>query len=149
MAKESPFTSEVVADMVEQYSAVRGDSYEMRDAVVQALAKQYKLTDRQIRGRLAREVMEDGEKLYIGKATVSKVTGETPAKKDEVAGELVALIEANVPYAEKQPRLSVGNIAKANKTDINGIMRAFKVVLARLNPEVETEADASNIGEAS
>lgn len=83
---------------------------EVRDAQVDEICDKLGKGVRSVRSKLGREG------LYVKKATVSKVTGAAPAKKDILAENLAALLvnaEGKTVNAE--------SVSKMNKTDIQFI----------------------------
>lgn len=109
MAKTVNYTPEMTKDIVDAYSAVRDEDEETRDAMVEELAAKYGKMVRSIRAKLSREG------VYVSKKVVSKVTGEDPAKKEELAKRLVEVSGLNLVSAEK-----------LNKTDLVALIRAFE-----------------------
>jgi hypothetical protein len=110
MAKTENFTAEMTAEMLADYMAVRSEDYDTRKAIVAELAARFDKKDRQIISKLSRmTVPGTDEQLYVRKEITSKVTGETPAKKIELAEKLVAMTD---------PKINAENVAKMNKTDI-------------------------------
>jgi len=109
MAKTVNYTPEMTKDIVDAYSAVRDEDEETRDAMVEELAAKYGKMVRSIRAKLSREG------VYVSKKVVSKVTGEDPAKKEELAKRLVEVSGLNLVWAEK-----------LNKTDLVALIRAFE-----------------------
>lgn len=111
MAKAPNYTEEQTQLMVGMYVGVRDESQERRDEVVEELAAMFNKSPRSIRAKLSRE------DVYVAKAVVSKVTGEAPAKKIELAARLREVSGANI---------NVDNVAKMNKVDISRLIEAFE-----------------------
>ena len=110
MAKTVNYTDEMTNTAVEMYLGVIGESEDVRAAMVKEIAATLGKTERSIRSKLSRE------KVYVPKKVVSKVTGETPAKKVELAATLRTVSGANI---------NVDNVAKMNKVDITRLIKAF------------------------
>lgn len=122
MAKTVNYTPEMTATMVSKYTAVKTEPEAVRDAMVKELAAELNKSERSIRAKLSRE------NVYVAKTVVSKVTGETPAKKIELAARLAEISGANI---------NVDNVAKMNKVDITRLIAAFEA----LQPEAEEVSD--------
>lgn len=110
MAKTVNYTPEMTARAVEMYEEVINESEDVRAAMVKTIAAELGKTERSVRSKLSRE------KVYVPKKVVSKVTGETPAKKVELAATLRTVSGANI---------NVDNVAKMNKVDITRLIKAF------------------------
>ena len=117
-AKTENYTAEMVATMREQYQAA--ENQEAREAVVESLAAEFGKGKRSIISKMSREG------FYIKKDVKSKVTGEKPAKKEELADTLREVSE-----------LPLVGIEKANKTAIVELIAAF-----RGNSESEGEQES-------
>ena len=114
--------------MVAKYTAVKTEPEAVRDAMVLELATELKKSERSIRAKLSRE------NVYVAKTVVSKVTGETPAKKVELAARLAEVSGANI---------NVDNVAKMNKVDIQRLVEAFEA----LQPEPSAEIVADEMAD--
>ena len=132
MAKAPNYTAEQEATMVEMYTAVRGDSEDRRNEVVEEIAAMFNKSPRSVRAKLSR--MD----LYIPKVAVSKVTGGEAAKKDALAARLVEITGLNLVSAEK-----------LNKTDLVALIAFAKAAVDAANeaaegfdPTEETETEA-------
>ena len=101
MAKTVNYTPEMTAAIVEAYVAVADASEDERNVVVESLAVKYDKSVRSIRAKLSRE------NVYVAKKPVSKVTGDKPAKKEELAAMLATV--TNLPLVSAE---------KLNKTDL-------------------------------
>lgn len=110
MAKTVNYTPEMTARAVEMYEEVINESEDVRAEMVKTIAAELGKTERSVRSKLSRE------KVYVPKKVVSKVTGETPAKKVELAATLRTVSGANI---------NVENVAKMNKVDITRLIKAF------------------------
>ena len=130
MAKTVNYTPEMTATMKSKYIAVAGEPEAVRDAMVKELAAELNKSERSIRAKLSRE------NVYVAKTVVSKVTGETPAKKIELAARLAEISGANI---------NVDNVAKMNKVDITRLIAAFEA----LQPEAEEVSDEPSDENAS
>jgi hypothetical protein len=108
MAKAPNYTAEQEATMVEMYTAVRGDSEDRRNEVVEEIAAMFNKSPRSVRAKLSRM------QIYVAKKPVSKVTDGEPAKKEELAARLVKVSGLNLVSAEK-----------LNKTDLVKLIGAF------------------------
>ena len=141
MAEKAPNYSDAdVAILRERYGAVREESEEVRSNVVNELAAELGKKRGSIIAKLS------NMDIYVAKVKVSKVTGGEAIKKVDLAKRMVELIESQVDYAEKQPRLNFETLAKANKTDLSGIERAFQVMAARIHRlENPVEPDAAEV----
>ena len=111
MPKIVNYTPEMTARAVELYKEVVNESEDVRAQMVTRIALELDKTDRSVRSKLSREG------VYIAKRPVSKVTGESPAKKIKLATDLVHLARVNV-----DPE----NVAKMNKLDIMAFIAAFE-----------------------
>jgi MoxR-like ATPase len=111
MAKTVNYTPEQTARAVEMYMTVVESSEDERAAMVKTIAAELGKNERSIRSKLSRE------KVYVPKKVVSKVTGETPAKKIELAERLRTVSRANI---------NAENVAKMNKVDITRLIEAFE-----------------------
>ena len=110
MPKAVNYTDEMTARAVELYTSVSAGTETERAAMVKTIADELGKTERSVRSKLSRE------KVYIPKKVVSKVTGETPAKKVELAETLRVVSGANI---------NADNVAKMNKVDITRLIQAF------------------------
>jgi len=110
MAKTVNYTDAMTATAIEMYESVSDGTESERDAMVKEIAATLGKNERSIRSKLSRE------NVYIPKKVVSKVTGETPAKKVELAATLRTVSGANI---------NVDNVAKMNKVDITRLIKAF------------------------
>ena len=106
-AKTENYTTEMVQEMSAAYTAA--DTQEARDAVVSEMAEKFGKSRRSIISKMSREG------FYQKKETVSKVTGEKPAKKEDLA---VSLREVS--------GLPLVSAEKLNKTDLLDLIAAFK-----------------------
>ena len=106
--KAANYTPEQVQTMREEYTAA--DSVETRETVVNEIAERFGKSKRSIISKMSREG------FYIKKTAVSKVTGEKPAKKEELAVELRSVSGLPMVSAEK-----------LNKTDIQDLIEHFKM----------------------
>lgn len=135
MAKTVNYTPEQTELMVGMYLGVRDESEARRDEVVNEICDILGKQPRSVRAKLARETV-NGEAVYIAKQVVSKVTGDSPAKKLELAETLRKVSGANI---------NPETVAKANKTDIVRLIEAFNsrdeviAILAADEMEDETE----------
>ena len=111
MPKTVNYTPEQTARAVEMYTSVSEGTESERAAMVKTIAAELGKNERSILSKLSRE------KVYIPKKVVRKVTGETPAKKVELAETLRVVSGANI---------NVDNVAKMNKVDITRLIEAFK-----------------------
>ena len=111
MAKPVNYTTEMTARAVELYTSVADGTETERTAMVEQIADELEKSPRSIRSKLSREG------VYIAKKPVSKVSGEAPAKKIELANRLVAITGANA---------DAENVAKMNKLDIIAFINAFE-----------------------
>jgi len=131
MAKPVNYTDAMTATAVEMYLGVAAGTESERAAMVKEIADTLGKTERSVRSKLSRE------KVYVPKKVVSKVTGETPAKKIELANRLRTVSGANI---------NPENVAKMNKVDITRLIEAFVqrdvFVESLVNPVVEDEAQA-------
>ena len=110
MAKTVNYTPEMTATAVEMYSTVVDGTESERAAMVKEIAATLGKNERSVRSKLSRE------KVYVPKKVVSKVTGESPAKKIKLANLLRTVSGANV---------NAENVAKMNKVDITRLIKAF------------------------
>jgi len=110
MAKPANYTDAMTATAVEMYTSVIDGTEDERAAMVKEIAATLNKNERSVRSKLSRE------KVYVPKKVVSKVTGETPAKKVELAATLRTVSGANI---------NVDNVAKMNKVDITRLIEAF------------------------
>jgi len=128
MAKTVNYTDAMTATAVEMYTAVRDGTEAERDAMVKEIAATLGKNERSVRSKLSRE------NVYVPKKVVSKVTGETPAKKIELANRLRIVSGANI---------NAENVAKMNKVDITRLIEAFVARDVRIdaleNPVVEED----------
>ena len=128
MAKTVNYTDAMTATAVEMYTAVRDGTEAERDAMVKEIAATLGKNERSVRSKLSRE------NVYVPKKVVSKVTGETPAKKIELATRLRTVSGANI---------NPENVAKMNKVDITRLIEAFVARDVRIdaleNPVVEED----------
>ena len=128
MAKTVNYTPEMTATMVERYTAVREADEATRDNVVAELASEFNKSERSVRAKLSRE------NVYVAKTAVSKVTGEAPAKKAELAERLAKVSGANI---------NVENVAKMNKVDIQRLIEAFEALQPEPSDEIVADENAS------
>jgi hypothetical protein len=111
MPKTVNYTPEMTARAVELYTSVADGTETERAEMVKRIANELNKTDRSVRSKLSREG------VYIAKKPVSKVTGEAPAKKIELAERLRVVSGANI---------DTENVAKMNKLDISALIEAFE-----------------------
>jgi len=112
MAKVVNYTPEMTAQILDLYNEVVTRPYDERKARVEEIASQLGKKPRSVVAKLSREG------VYIPQEKVSKVTGEKPATKLELAETLVSMS----PELEK---VNPENVAKMNKTDIQAFLDAF------------------------
>jgi len=110
MPKTVNYTDAMTATAVEMYLGVVNGTEDERAAMVREIAATLGKNERSVRSKLSRE------KVYVPKKVVSKVTGETPAKKVELAAMLRSVSGANI---------NADNVAKMNKVDITRLITAF------------------------
>jgi hypothetical protein len=110
-AKNVNYTDEMVETMRGAYTAAK--STDEREAVVLAMAETFGKTKRSIVSKMSREG------FYVKKEAVSNVTGTKPAKKEDLAAELVEISGLNLVAPEKM-----------NKTDLVVLIDYFKSVKA-------------------
>lgn len=115
------YTNEQVSAMRKEYESAK--TQEAREAVVSALATQFKKSKRSIISKMSREG------FYKPKQTVSKVTGEKPAKKDDLANTL--------RFVSGLPMVSA---EKLNKTDIQDLITHFEKLNGLDSEMVESDA---------
>ena len=108
-AKNVNYTDAMVETMREAYTAAK-DTDE-REAVVLEMAETFGKTKRSIVSKMSREG------FYVKKETVSNVIGSKPAKKEDLAAELVEISGLNLVAPEKM-----------NKTDLVVLIDYFKSV---------------------
>jgi hypothetical protein len=120
MAKPVNYTAAMTLAITEAYTAVASESEEVRNDCVADLAATYGKSVRSIRAKLSRE------NVYVAMKSVSKVTGDAPAKKEVLAATLVEVTGLNLVSAEK-----------LNKTDLVALI-AFATA-ATATEEDETE----------
>lgn len=118
MSKTPNYTEQNEQMMKGMYLGVRDESEERRDEVVAEIAQILGKNDRSVRAKLSR--MD----VYVAKTPKSKVTGDLPAKKLELAEKLAEVSGANI---------NPETVAKANKTDLVRLIEAFQA----LQPEAE------------
>lgn len=107
--KNVNYTPEQVQTMREAYESATDET--SRETVVLALAEQFGKSKRSIVSKMSREG------FYVAKVQVSKVTGEKPAKKEELAVEL-----------RKVSGLPMVSAEKLNKTDLQDLINYFEAV---------------------
>jgi hypothetical protein len=110
MAKTVNYTPEMETVMSRMYNSVREESESCRDDMVKLIAEELQKNERSVRAKLSRM------QIYVPKTAVSKVTGDTPAKKLELATQLVA-----VAGVKADPE----NVAKMNKLEIMAFLTRF------------------------
>lgn len=113
------YTDEQTTELVAAFNAVRDQSREVRDAVVNEFATKWGKTARSIVAKLSRE------KVYVAKVYVTK-TGEAVQKKDEWA-DAIAKVVPTLTEAETE------SLTKANRTALAKIF----AVLANSKPIAE------------
>lgn len=128
VTKAQNYSPEQVQEMREAYT--EATTQETRDAVVLAVAERFGKSKRSIVSKMSREG------FYVAKATVSKVTGEKPAKKDDLAVIL-----------RKVSGLPMVSAEKMNKTDIQDLITHFKEV-NEVPAEFAEEEDAKQTSES-
>lgn len=109
--KVANYTDEQTTELVAAYTAVRGESREVRDALVKDFAEKFGKTVRSITAKLSRE------KVYVAKEYVTK-TGETVQKKDEWA-DAIGKVIPSLTEAELE------SLTKANKTALKKIFETL------------------------
>ena len=109
MAKTPNYTPEQTEIMVGMYTGVANESEARRAEVVDEIAALFSKSPRSVRAKLSREG------VYVAKAVASKVTGEAPAKKDELAARLAEVTGLSLVSAEK-----------LNKTDLVALIAFAK-----------------------
>lgn len=128
-AKKENYTKEQEQFIVATYNPEA--SQEERDAQVEAIVQETGKTLRSVRGKLS------SMKLYVKANPTSKVTGEKPAKKEEIAARLVVV--AGVDGEGKS--LNAESLEKANKTDLQFLVNRFTELQAELD-SMQAELDA-------
>jgi hypothetical protein len=106
--KAANYTDEQVTEMKGAYT--QAESAEGRDAAVIAIAEKFGKSKRSIISKMSREG------FYVKKTVVSTVTGEKPAKKEELAIQLRSVSGLPMVSAEK-----------LNKTDLQDLIQHFKM----------------------
>lgn len=99
------YTHEMVEEMQILYEAE--DTQEGRDAVVEELHKKYGKPVKSIIAKLSKMKNQDGERLYIPKTTVSKITGGKPETKEQLVRRIAKLhnrTEEEMWGLEKAPK---------------------------------------------
>ena len=141
MAKAPNYSPEATELAVGMYLGVRDESEERRNEVVMEIADLLQKDVRSVRAKLSRERMEDGSSVYVPKVKVSKVTGEEPAKKAELAARLISVtgVDANKVDAER--------VAKMNKTDITAFIAAFEALTVAAEDADAESAEAEDYSE--
>lgn len=143
MTKEKAvnYTPEMVSTMYDMYVAVREGNQETRDAGVAEICETVNREKKSVISKLSRMTVAGTDvQLYIPKAKVSTVTGEPAKKKDALGIELADLVNAVIPAeidGNTVARVNAENVAKLNKTDIQGLILFARMVEVR--PVVETE----------
>jgi trehalose/maltose hydrolase-like predicted phosphorylase len=105
------YTDEQTTELVAAYTAVVGESREVRDTVVAEFATKFGKTVRSITAKLSRE------KVYVAKEYVTK-TGETVQKKDEWA-DAIGKVIPSLTESELE------SLTKANKTALKKIFETL------------------------
>lgn len=100
------YTDKQVKTMREAYEKATDET--SRETVVLAMAKKFGKSKRSIVSKMSREG------FYIAKVPVSKVTGEKPAKKEDLAIQL-----------RKVSGLPMVSAEKLNKTDLQDLIGHF------------------------
>jgi len=138
--------------MYDMYIAVRDGDQAARDAGVAEICEAVNHEKKSVISKLSRMTVAGTDiQLYIPKAKVSTVTGETAKKKDALGIELAGLINAVIPAeinGVTVARVNAENLAKANKTDIQGMIIFARMV--SVTPVVETdetEAETAEVDE--
>lgn len=138
-AKTPNYTEAQVERMREVYTPVQGESEETRKAIVAELAVEFGKKPRSVIAKLS------NIGIYVSKTKVSTVTGAEPAKKLAIATELVDLVTENVDFPENVSRPVAETLEKANKTDLSGLMFAFRQLIGPETEETEeTEIPATD-----
>ena len=106
-------------------------SQDERDAQVEAIVEKTGKTLRSVRGKLS------SMNLYVKANPTSKVTGEKPAKKEEIAARLVVV--AGVDGDGKA--LNAESLQKANKTDLQFLVNRLTEMQAEIDA-LQAELDA-------
>ena len=123
MAKAPNYTEAQRDTLVAGYLEVATESEDVRNAYVEEMAAEFGKSARSIRAKLSRE------NVYLAMKPVSEVTGETPAKKAELAEKLVEVSGLALVSAEK-----------LNKTDLVALIAFAKAATATDEEEAdETE----------
>ena len=141
------YTPENVSTMYDMYLAVRDGDQEARDAGVLEICESINKEKKSVISKLSRMTVAGTDtQLYIPKAKVSTVTGEAAKKKDALGIELAGLVNPVIPAeinGNTVARVNAVNLAKLNKTDIQGmIIFARMVSVTPVEPEtVETETE--------
>lgn len=94
MAKETVYTESVVADMVERYTAVRDEKYEVRANVVKELASELGVHEASVRGKLK------FAGVYVSKEA-ENADKETAQTKASIVAALSAVVGKEVKSFEK------------------------------------------------
>lgn len=132
-AKVVNYTAEQEAILKERYKPE--DSQAVRDQVVEELEVILGKKKRSIRSKLT------SMGLYVKAETVSKVTGEAPAKKEELAGKLVQLVGKN----DKGAYMDVKSVAKLNKVEIAWLFDHITNLQAVIDSYEAEEFEAENL----
>lgn len=149
MAKEKTpnYTPEMVATMYDIYIEARDGDQETRDAAVAEICETVGREKKSVVSKLSRMTVAGTDtQLYVPKAKVSTVTGETAKKKDALGVELAGLVNPVIPAevnGNTVPRVNAENLAKLNKTDIQGLILFARMYATLANPETEAETETA------
>jgi len=126
--KEPNYTPAQELELREFYVALldSGADYDARKVAVEAFADEHDRKERSLVSKLARMEDENGESIYIKKVVVSKISGETPEKKDALSAEVAESV--NPFITDNTRKVNPENLVKLNKTDLLGFRDAFNAL---------------------
>jgi hypothetical protein len=141
------YTPDMVAKMYDMYLAIRDGNQEERDAGVEAICAAVDREKKSVVSKLSRMTLAGTDiQLYIPKAKVSTVTGEAAKKKDALGVELAGLVNPVLPAEVegiKVARINAENVAKLNKTDIQGLILFARMYDNLANPQEVEETETA------
>ena len=146
--KNVNYTPENVSTMYDMYLAVRDGDQETRDAGVMEICESIGKEKKSVISKLSRMTVAGTDtQLYVPKAKISTVTGESAKKKDALGIELASLVNPVIPAeinGNTVARVNAVNLAKLNKTDIQGMIIFARMYATLVNPPVEVETDETD-----
>ena len=107
------YTKEQADELFTVYLDFDKDDHDGRERFIEAYWKKHKKTKRSVISKLSKTFDKDGNKIYIARPRVSKVTNASPETKREMLQKIANKLGADISKLEgidKSPKLSLLNL---------------------------------------